>query len=86
MKYSQSNKQLVWRLIFLFSKLCKAKKQMVEEDKFLMGRTLEFLFEFVDEDVLNEDVLDVLPKELEQALEEVRKIIRILLAIAASSN
>lgn len=39
-------------------------------------RTLDFLFEFTDEDVLDEELL---PKEFKQALEEVRNIVSILL-------
>lgn len=49
---------------------------MAEEDNFLRGRTLDFLFEFIDEYVLDEELL---LKEFDQDLEVVRKIIRILL-------
>lgn len=33
------------------------KKRMAEEDNFLRGRTLDFLFEFIDEYVLDEELL-----------------------------
>lgn len=61
----------------------QSKKTHGRGRQIFKGRTLDFLFEFTDEDVLDEELL---PKEFKQALEEVRNIVSIVLEITACSN
>ena len=61
----------------------QSKKTRGRGRQIFKGRTLDFLFEFTDEDVLDEELL---PREFKQALEEVRNIVSILLEITACSN
>ena len=61
----------------------QSKKAHGRGRQIFKGRTLDFLFGFTEEGVLDGELL---PKEFEQALEEVRNIVSILLEITACSN